>query len=123
MFLLSSLNYLLFMQHAFAIGFAAVVIVFGGVSLLTNQKHYRFLVKPRLERSIFPVYRSRPICLRSFTETTDCLNDFETKCFLIGVYCRYAEISRSHAETFQSYTSRLANSALRTTETDVQFCL
>ena len=28
---------------------SALVIVFRGVSLLTNQKHYRFLVKPRFE--------------------------------------------------------------------------
>ena len=54
MFLLSLLNYLLLMQRGFEICFAAVVMVFGGVSLLTNQKLYRFLVKPRFELVVFP---------------------------------------------------------------------
>ena len=68
------------MQRAFEICFAAVVMVFGDMSLLTNQKLYRFLVKPRFELSlaIFPVYQSRPIGVRSFTETAVCLDDFET---------------------------------------------
>ena len=48
------------MQRAFEICFAAVVMVFGGVSRLTHQKLYRFLVKPRFELAIFPVFRSRP---------------------------------------------------------------
>ena len=48
------------MQRAFEICFAAVVMVFGGVSLLTNQKLYRFLVKPRFELVIYPVFWSRP---------------------------------------------------------------
>ena len=41
------------MQRAFEICVAAVVMMFGGVSLLTNQKLYRFLVKHRFELSIF----------------------------------------------------------------------
>ena len=47
---------------AFKIYFAAVVMVLGGVSLLANQKLYRYLVKPRFEFVIFhssgPDYRS-----------------------------------------------------------------
>ena len=66
------------MQRIFEIRFAAVVMVFGGVSLLTNQRLYRFLVKPRNELGVYPVDRSRPIGARSFTETADCLDDFET---------------------------------------------
>ena len=66
------------MQRVFEICFAAVVMVFGGVSLLTNQRLYRFLVKPRLELGVFPAIRSRLIGARSFTETADCLDDFET---------------------------------------------
>ena len=41
------------MQRVFEICFAAVVMVFGGVSLLTNQRLYRFLVKPRFEMGFF----------------------------------------------------------------------
>ena len=41
------------MQRAFKIYFAAVVMVLGGVSLLTNQKLYRFLVKPHFEFTVF----------------------------------------------------------------------
>ena len=48
------------MQRAFEICFAAVVMVFGGVSLITNQKLNRFKVKPRLELAIFLVFLSRP---------------------------------------------------------------
>ena len=66
------------MQRVFEICFATVVMVFGGVSLLTNQRLYRFLVKPRFELGVFPVIRSRPIGARSFRETADCLDDFET---------------------------------------------
>ena len=66
------------MQGAFEICFAAVAMVFGGVSLLTNQKLYRFLVNPRFELEIFPVNRSRPIGVWRFTETADCLDDLET---------------------------------------------
>ena len=46
------------MQRGFEICFTAVVMVFGGVSLLTNQRLYRFLVKPRFELRVFPVIRS-----------------------------------------------------------------
>ena len=67
------------MPRVLEICFAAVVMVFGGVSLLTNQRLYRFLVKPRFELGVFPVIRSRPIGARSFTETADCLDDVETK--------------------------------------------
>ena len=63
------------MQRVFEICFAAVAMVFGGVSLLTNQMLYRFLVKPRLKLGVFPVIRSRPIGARSFTETADCLDE------------------------------------------------
>ena len=47
------------MQRVFEICFAAVVMVFGGVSLLTNQRLYRFLVKPRFELGVFPADQSR----------------------------------------------------------------
>ena len=68
------------MQRAFKIHFAAVVMVLGGVSLLTNQKLYRFLVKPHFEFTVFPQFRSRLFGARSFTETADSLDDFETSC-------------------------------------------
>ena len=41
------------MQRVFEICFAAVAMVFGGVSLLTNQSLYRFLVKPRFYLGVF----------------------------------------------------------------------
>ena len=63
---------------AFKIYFAAVVMVLGGVSLLTNQKLYRFLVKPRFEFVIFSTVPVQTIGLRNSTETADCLDDFET---------------------------------------------
>ena len=44
------------MQRVFEICFAAVVMVFGGVSLLTNQRLYRFLVKPRFELGFFQLF-------------------------------------------------------------------
>ena len=50
--------YIVIHAGAFKIYFAAVVMVLG-VSLLTNQKLYRFLVKPRFEFVIFPQFRSR----------------------------------------------------------------
>ena len=67
------------MLHVFVICFAAVVMVFGGVSLLTNQMLYRFLVKTRFELGVFPVIRSRPIGARSLTETAYCLDNCETE--------------------------------------------
>ena len=51
--------YIVIHTGAFKIYFAAVVMVLGGVSLLTNQKLYRFLVKPHFEFAIFPQFRSR----------------------------------------------------------------
>ena len=48
------------MQRAFEICFAAAAMVLEGVSLLTNQKLYQFLVKPYFELAISPVFRSRP---------------------------------------------------------------
>ena len=53
--------YIVIHAGAFKIYFAAVVMVLGGVSLLTNQKLYRFLVKPRFELNfvIFLQFRSR----------------------------------------------------------------
>ena len=75
-----------FMQRAFEICFAAVIMVFGGVSLLNNQTLYRVLVKPRFELArmiclvlaIFPSFSVQTIGVQSFTETADCLDDFET---------------------------------------------
>ena len=71
------------MIHAGAlkIYFAAVVMVLGGGSLLTNQKLYRFLVKPRFEFYRFSTMPIQTIGLRSSTETADCLDDFETTMF------------------------------------------
>ena len=51
--------YIVIHAGAFKIYFAAVVMVLGGVSLLTNQKLYRFLVKPLFEFVVFPQFRSR----------------------------------------------------------------
>ena len=66
------------MRCAFEICFAAVVMVFGGVSLLTNQKLYRFLVKPRFELVGFPAFQSRLLVCGALPETAECLDDFET---------------------------------------------
>ena len=67
------------MQRVFEICFAAVVMVFGGVSLLTNQRLYRFLVKPRFELGVFPADQSRLSVCGALPETAECLDDFETK--------------------------------------------
>ena len=66
------------MQRVFEIYFAAVVMVFGGVSLLTNQRLYRFLVKPRFELGVFPADQSRLSVCGALPETADGLDDFET---------------------------------------------
>ena len=66
------------MQRVFEICFAAVVMVFGGVSLLTNQRLYRFLVKPRFELGVFPADQSRLSVCGALPETAECLDDFET---------------------------------------------
>ena len=66
------------MQRAFDICFAAVVIVFGGVSLSTNQRLYRFVVKPRFELVVFPAEQSRLSVCGALPETAECLDDFET---------------------------------------------
>ena len=47
------------MRRAFEICFAAVAMVFGGVSLSTNQRLYRFLVKSRFKLVVFPAVQSR----------------------------------------------------------------
>ena len=70
--------YIVIHAGAFKIYFAAVVMVLGGVSLLTNQKLYRFLVKPRFEFVIFPQFRSRLSVCGALPETAECLDDFET---------------------------------------------
>ena len=67
------------MQRVFEICFAAVVMVFGGVSLLTNQRLYRILVKPRFELGVFPADQSRLLVCGALPETAECLDDFETK--------------------------------------------
>ena len=67
------------MQRVFEICFAAVVMVFGGVSLLTNQRLYRFLVKPRFELGVFPADQSRLSVCGALPETAECLDDFETR--------------------------------------------
>ena len=91
------------MQRVFEICFAAVAMVFGGVSLLTNQRFYRILVKPRFELRVFPVIRSRPIGARSFTETPDCLDDFETtvsaqsRAFMAGAASQAGDADSSRA--------------------------
>ena len=76
MFLLSFVIHAL--ERTFEICFAAVVIVFEGVSLLTNQKLYPVLVKPRFELAIFLAFPVQTLRLRSFMETAECLDDFET---------------------------------------------
>ena len=80
------------MQRAFKIYFAAVVMVLGGVSLLTNQKLYRFLVKPHFEFTVFPQFRSRLFGARSFTETADSLDDFETISYLEFLWTQIIDI-------------------------------
>ena len=66
------------MQRAFKICFAAVVMVFGGMSLSTNQMLYRFFVKPRFELVVFPAVQSRLSVCGALPETAECLDDFET---------------------------------------------
>ena len=66
------------MQRVYEICFAAVVMVFGGVSLLTNQRLYRFLDKPRFELGVFPADQSRLSVCGALPETAECLDDFET---------------------------------------------
>ena len=66
------------MQRAFEICFAAVVMVFGGMSLSTNQRIYRFLVKPRFELVVFPADQSRLSVCGASPKTAECLDDFET---------------------------------------------
>ena len=63
---------------AFEICFVAVVMVFGGVSLLTNGKLYQFSVKPRFELVVFPAVQSRLLVCGALPETAKCLDDFET---------------------------------------------
>ena len=53
--------------------FTAVVMVFGGVSLLTNQELCRFWLNLVLNLRFFERFG-----LRSFTERSGCLDDFET---------------------------------------------
>ena len=67
------------MQRAFEICFAAVVMLFVGVSLTTNQRLYRFLVKPRFELVVFPAVQSRLSVCGALPETAECLDNFETK--------------------------------------------
>ena len=66
------------MQRAFEICSAAVVMVFGGVSLSTNQRLYRVSVKPRFKLVVFPGDQSRLSVYGALPETAECLDDFET---------------------------------------------
>ena len=55
----------------------------GGVSLSTNQRLYRFLVKPRFELVVFPANQSRLSVYGALSETAECLDDFETNAIVV----------------------------------------
>ena len=86
---------------AFEICFAAVVMLFWGVgvSLLTNQKLYRFFVKPALFWTciFFSAFRSRPSVFGALRRQPS-LNDFETTTISVGenAAIRFITSNRCH---------------------------
>ena len=101
------------MQRVFEICFAAVVMVFGGVSLLTNQKLYRFLVKPRFELGVFPADQSRLLVCGALPETAECLDDFETNDNEVMEYVRHVDfrIPQWHQDSVIAFLRILKNSS------------